>query len=391
MLTKTEKLNRWWDFVNGPEFGSDTYTVIYLLGTNVKNTITTIELYWELLSRKLNDGTFNDVLPMAAPMIEIKQHIALDMILKTEIIIESSLVFLHHLSQRHNGLGDTMTFYEQNLVDTIIPKVRKRRDFNMRRALGLADISDLPIDKDERKVLAYVYRESENAAWDALDKMVEFYDKFKMIYHKSKHGLTFQTGSTETTTPASQFEKSALIAYHRKSADDKPIGYIEVKPEDLEAPKWFNRIAHLNFGQNLMGEIFTVTEAMKEIVPYVCRSHLIFAANSGEGYLPCQTGPDNNLIADFLVRPTVNVAELRRIEPILNSIISKLSANMVTNEQVFGINTSYKNSRLVQSIKSNTVTNIRYKETEPEKTKSKWTLPLFLSRFVRCMSSSSSE
>jgi hypothetical protein len=367
MLTKAEKLNRWWTFINSNQFGSDTYTVIFLLGTNVRNTITTIELYGGLLSRKLDDGTFNDVIPSTAPMTVIKQHIVLDMILKTEIIIESFLVFFHHLSQRHDGLGDKMAFYDQKLVETIIAKVRKRRDFNMRGALGLADISDLPIDKDERKVLAYVYRESENAAWDALDKMVEFYDKFKMIYHKSKHGLTFQTGSTETTTPASQFEKSALIAYHRKSADDKPMGYIEVEPEDLEAPKWFNRIAHLNFGQNLMGEIFTVTEAMKQIVPYVCRSHLIFAANSGEGYLPYQTGPDNNLIVDFLVRPTANVAELRRIQPRLNSIISKISPNMVTNEQEFGVNTSYKNPKLERSIKNNTVTNMRYKETETEK------------------------
>jgi hypothetical protein len=234
----------------------------------------------------------------------------------------------------------------------------------MRRALGLPNISDLPIDKDEKKVLAYVYRESQNAAWDALGRIVEFYDKFKIIYYKSKHGLTFQTGGIETTSITSQLEKSGLIAYHhRKSAADKPIDCIEVNPEDLEAPKWFNTIVHLNFGQNLMSEIFTVTEAMKQIVPYVCRSHLIFAANCGEGYLPYQIGPDNNLIVDFLVRPTANAAELGRIHPTLSSIFSKITPNMVTNEQEFGINTSYKNPKLVQSIKNNTVTKMCYKET----------------------------
>jgi hypothetical protein len=62
------------------------------------NTITTIELYGVLLLQKLDGGALNDVLLTTAPMKQIKQHIALYMILKTETIIESFLVFIHHLS-----------------------------------------------------------------------------------------------------------------------------------------------------------------------------------------------------------------------------------------------------------------------------------------------------
>ena len=334
------------------------------------NTITTIELYGVLLLQKLDGGAFNDVLLTTALMTQIKQHIALDMILKTETIIESFLVFIHHLSQRYKGLAEAMTYYDQNLVRTVITKVRKKQDLNMRRALGLPNISDLPLDKEERKVLACVYRESENAAWDALGKMVEFYDKFRIIYGKSKHGLTFQTGATidregkGTETTTSQFEKSALIAYDRKNADDMPMGYTEVNPEDLETQAWFNANAHLNFGQNLMAEIFTVTEAMKLIIPYVCRSHLIFALNCGEGYLPYKRNADNYLVAYFPISPAADAAELTHKQRTLDSIASKIFPNTNTNEQEFGIRTSYKNPILVQAIMCNNVTNMHYEENE---------------------------
>ena len=119
-----------------------------------------------------------------------------------------------------------------------------------------------------------------------------------------------------------------------------PMGYTEVNPEDLETQAWFNANAHLNFGQNLMAEIFTVTEAMKLIIPYVCRSHLIFALNCGEGYLPYKRNADNYLVAYFPISPAADAAELTHKQRTLDSIASKIFPNTNTNEQEFGVRTS---------------------------------------------------
>lgn len=49
MLTEKDKLNQWRAFVDSDKFGTDTSTVIYLLGKNVVSIIGTIELYGVLL------------------------------------------------------------------------------------------------------------------------------------------------------------------------------------------------------------------------------------------------------------------------------------------------------------------------------------------------------
>jgi hypothetical protein len=235
-------------------------------------------------------------------------------------------------------------------------------------------VSHLHLDKEEAKLLAELYEESENAAWNALGTLVEFYDKFRIIYGKSKHGLTFQTGATldrgdgtQTSTPP-QFEKSGLIAYDRKRVKDMPRDFIEVTPEDLSVQDWFNANSHLNFGQNLMAEISLVIEAMKIFVPYVCRCHIIYALNCGVGYLPYRRINEKEVALDFLVSPS-GEEELRRKRRAFDSISSKIIPNMNTNEQEFGIRTSYKNPNLVQSIMNNTVTNMLYKVTDDKKKK----------------------
>lgn len=395
MLTEKDKLNQWRAFVDSDKFGTDTSTVIYLLGKNVVSIIGTIELYGVLL-RKLDEGAFNDVLTNTARMTEIKQHIMLDMIMKTETIIESFLVFINHLSDRYKGLAETMTYYDQNLIRTIMDKVRKKQSLTMRKALALPIISHLHLDKEEAKLLVELYRESESTAWNALSTLVEFYDKFRIVYGKSKHGLTFATDvtidtgdETQTSSTSSQFENSGLIAYDRKRVQDMPRDFIEVTPEDLSVQDWFNANAHLNFGQNLMAEIFTVTEAMKTFVPYVCRSHIIYALNCGVGYLPYQRINEKEVALDFLLSPS-GVEEMTRKQRTFESLSSKIIPNMNTNEQEFGLRINYKNPKLVQSIKSNTVTNMRYKETERNNIETGiWRgIPLFLSRLVRCISSS---
>lgn len=65
-----------------------------------------------------------------------------------------------------------------------------------------------------------------------------------------------------------------------------PQDYLEVEPEELTSPEWFNTLSHPNFGQKLIDEINTATEALKTIAQYVCRSHLTFALSCGEGHLP---------------------------------------------------------------------------------------------------------
>jgi len=123
-------------------------------------------------------------------------------------------------------------------------------------------------------------------------------------------------------------------------------------------------------GQNPMAKIFEITNAMKIFVPYVCRSHIVFALNCGEGYLPYQRNDEKKVELYFLMSQAA-ADELRRKQGTFESIASKIVPNMNTNEQEFGIRTHYNNPDLVQSIMKNAVTNLHYKETGKKKTKKK--------------------
>ena len=170
MLTETERKAKCKSFIEGDKFGLDTWVTIHALDENVKNMIMTITLYSKLI-KKLDEGLFFNEFP-PAQMLRIKQHVVLDMILKTEIIIESSLIFIYQLAKGSRGyraLPKTMSRYDTNLIKIVKIKVWEK-DFPLRTALRLPLISHLHLNREEAKVLESAYQETERNVWEALCK-----------------------------------------------------------------------------------------------------------------------------------------------------------------------------------------------------------------------------
>jgi hypothetical protein len=356
MLTEKERKAQCEAFIKSNKFGLDTWVTIRAFDENVKNMILTINLYDKLI-KKIDDGLFSDEFP-PAQILRIKQHIVLDMILKTEIIIESSLIFIYQLSKGSKGyraLPKTMSRYNNELVNVVMKKVWKR-NFPIKTGLGLPLISHLHLEKEEAKVLVFLYQESERNAWEALGKIVDF-DKFRTVYNKYKHGLIFRTGGglKGGNSRALTLEKSSLIALDRKGMNDMPKSYIPYDTDDILVQGWFNALSHLNFGQKLMDEIFTIIKYVEEIVFYVCSNHKTFAINCGERYLPFGWTGDKQISLALLVSlPALTDKQT----VLLKSITDKIFPEMNTQRDETYEDFTYKKAHLAKAIQNNTVTNI---------------------------------
>ena len=357
MLTEKERKAQCEAFIKSNKFGLDTWVTIRALDENVKNMIHTINLYGMLIE-ELDTGLFADEFP-AEKMLRIEQHIVLDMILKAEIIVESSLIFIYQLSKgskHYRALPKTMSRYNNELVKIVMKKVWQK-GFPMQTALGLPLISHLHLKKDEAKLLFSLYQESERNAWEAIGKIVDFYEKFRTVYNKYKHGLIFRTGGglKDGNSSALTLEQSSLIALDRKGMNDMPKGYIPYDTGDILAPGWFNAVSHLNFGQKLMKEIFTIIVSLEGIVSYVCSNHRTFAINCGERYLPFSWISDKQISLTLLV-PSPALTDKQTM--LLKSITDKIFPEMNTQRDELFEDFTYKKAHLTEAIQNNTVTNI---------------------------------
>ena len=148
-------------------------------------------------------------------------------------------------------------------------------------------------------------------------KIVNFYDSLKRYIIKYKHGLIFRTGGgpRDGSTSSLAFEKSSMIVPDRKGVNDLPKNYIPYDTDDILAPGWFNAISHLNFGQNLMDEIFIILDAVQKVLSYACSNHKTFAINCGESYLPFVRINGNQIMPAFFGDLTDKRAILESIAP----------------------------------------------------------------------------
>jgi hypothetical protein len=80
-----------------------------------------------------------------------------------------------------------MTYYDQRLPRQIVEKIRLK-NYNFQKILGLPNISDLPLSRDERKVLARIFQETTHVYLQKISNTAEFYDRYRIIYGKWKHG-----------------------------------------------------------------------------------------------------------------------------------------------------------------------------------------------------------
>ena len=192
MLNREQKIEQFDSFMRSKEFGIDTWMTIHLFKNNTHYILNTLKLYGVLIKRLDEGNIANTLIPR--DKVIVKQFIILDVIMKLEILIESTLVLIHALSKDRNSVPKLMTYYDTDIIRIAIEKIKNRR-YNMERILSLLKISQIPfLSKEERKYLAFDYGESVKKMYKNLDTLADFYEDFRLIYGKTKHGLTLNPG-----------------------------------------------------------------------------------------------------------------------------------------------------------------------------------------------------
>ena len=343
MITLAEKKERAYSFVC-EDFGILNYRTIFLFNQNSQNIISTIIHYGNLIE-KVDEM-------MAGDVIRIKQQIILDAIIKTEILIEGLLVLIHQLSENYNTIAKGMAYYENRLVSQIIENFESGK-YCIQKILGLPNISQLPLEEKEKEFLTIDFSYGTSLFVESIKKVIGFYQKFKIVYLKSKHGLTLQLGNFDKQG-GKNLENSSAIFYDIKRIKDMPPSHITVRiQEPIANLDTFNAVSVVCFGPRLVKEINGILSTLRQVITLIYNNNEIMIKNCGEGYLPYTTR-DGRLMAT-----TFRLLESDKDQKTLSTIWSKILPNMNTQEIELTINTKYTNPDVIESINKNTVTNMR--------------------------------
>jgi len=362
MLNREEKIKKFDKFIRSKEFGIDTWMTIHLFKNNCRYVLTTLKLYGILIKR-LDEGNIPNTLSSMDKVV-VKQFILLDVIMKLEILIESTFVLIHALSKDRNSVPRLMVYYDMNLIGTVIDKIKNRK-LNMEKTIGLLKISRLPLlSNEEKKYLVNDYAEIVEKIYKKLDTLAEFYENFRLIYGKTKHGLTVDPGLNliaEPNTPEQpnhdiQFEDSLLIGHDIKRKKDLPSGYfVSWNKVNTEEGEFFNTLTCVKFNKEFIDNVTKIISILEELIPYICENHMTFAQNCGESYMPYFHDHKNGKVG--LIFSKTNSTE-KEVIKMRNEITKKIIPIMNINDIDLTTKTTFANPAIINSIKNNIVTNI---------------------------------
>ena len=221
----------------------------------------------------------------------------------------------------------------------------------------------MSLSSDERKFLNADFETFESNSLRILKRLISFYDKFGIVYGKSKHGLSFMTGgsSNPINEEAGVFDNSVLNCFSRINNKDKIPKEHFVLSSFSSNPsmqyRYFNIISVLSFNTNLIAEIRSILSDLNELISFICTNHQSYALNCGKAYLPCSRR-DNKL--SLL---TSRIPETENERQISQSIADKNFPMMYLPlpESIFNI--QYTNQQIIESLTRNTITNIVIPET----------------------------
>lgn len=318
LLTKEEKKDQCKSFIDSDKFGKATHITLYMLAANFGKIQQTILLY---LSIAMEIDKF--IKPATHPRVKLRtqQFIFLDTITKTQTLIETVLVLIEALSCGYSSVPELMTKYDQSLPRKVIKKIRDK-NYDLEKILSFCDVESLPITNEEKKHLKLLYRNTIEVFWEKLKKFVDFYDRFYLVYLKTKHGLSIQSGGVFTEGKY-DLEKSYLSTLDRKSKEQMPSGTFFVKKHP-EADFWYNAKSYVKFNAKLVEEITTISQELFEIVQYVVDSSFSYATNCGERFLPYTIREDGKAYPMFLSK--VDSTEIK--SELEDSLSKKILAEM---------------------------------------------------------------
>lgn len=269
------------NFIN-KNIGIDAWVTLSCFQINSLTTIKQIEMseqFWNISNINSNE--------LSQDEIRIYQQFMLDIISKIEIIIESLLVLIHELSKGYDNLSIKMTYYRPEILQDIIKEMFINNNYNKNRAFAIPTFTGLSLENEERTFLENDYNNLKNLLHNNLEKLSKFYNQFRMIYGKTKHGLTYMSG-TQSEGSNNSFFNSSLYGFTRIDDSKTSNDFVKSKITSSEPPikiKFFNVISYIKFDKKLIDNIQKIIITLKEIIMLVCNNHLLFAVNRGNGFL----------------------------------------------------------------------------------------------------------
>ena len=262
------------------------------------------------------------------------------------------------LSKGYSSVPVIMTRYKPKLIYDIIEHI-KHKKYDMDKVLGLPNIDILPISNEEKEFLTTLFSHSSNSMYTSLLKIIDFYQQFTLIYNKTKHGMIFELGLSYTfdlrlALKQPSFTQSMVQAIDNIEEYKMPPGYIRHAPGNQNnlTRGYFNAFSVVAFRKELLDLVGDIKSLLKQIISFICDSHLTYAANCGQTYLHFS-------IKDKQIGPRYFSDELSTEDSArLMKIFKKVVPNM--NIDLGQLKTVYKfsSSEIAKSIQDNLVTNI---------------------------------
>ena len=159
-----------------------------------------------------------------------------------------------------------------------------------------------------------------------LTNLVEFYDEFRIVYGKTKHGLTYLSGQLPVSSHENNFLDSLLICMDMKSKYDISNKKIPKKHLRIsKKPVFFNILSLLKFNKVLHARIRSVLLDFQFVVRYVCDNHLAYAINCGEPYLPFKIGNNKKVHINFPRRVFNQVLNRSEFQNMFKAIFDEMN------------------------------------------------------------------
>lgn len=315
-----EKKKEWEFFTASDEFGNSTFSILSRFRTNVVFIIRIVELYG-MLPTKLDENTIPHEME-ESQLTVIKQLIIMDALSRVMAIIEATLILIFGLSKGYKELLKILTRYELTMIDSAIVSIGKR-EYNMRKILGLPEISLLSLNKEEG-MMGRSYQQTIDTVYEALKKCIIFYDKYKIIYGKSRHGLTFWPNMI--LTPPKQgmpMPDPYILAFDKREKHTMPKDTIFTKIMK-NRDDWHNTMSFLKMSEELFSEVNGVLHDIDTLVNFIVTNHILYAENCGQDYLPSMVGEKNQLMIGMIFGQGITNGD----KVIYEHIKSKLMPNM---------------------------------------------------------------
>ena len=321
MLTKKEKELQFKSFIDSNSFGMDTYITLSLCLVNVNFGVQTVDLYWSLINKINTVKTFD----YPKHELHVKQHVALDMIVKIEIMVETLFVMIDALSKGYPHVSKQITRYDSKLPKQIIAKIHSKK-YDLYKIIQLPKIQTLNLSSEESKFLQTVFDSTIDLVWSKLIKFANFYDKYYLVYLKTKHGLSIQTGAHFGNAKELDFDNSYLKALDHRQKNNMPKNSFTVK-QISTINSWYDAVSMVKFNSKFKSELFSVASDIFQVMEFIVQSNLTYARNCGQGYLPIERISEKEFSLFILSDKTYSKSESEYMKKIAEKIMVSMNTD----------------------------------------------------------------